>query len=196
MDAAFGGFLDFLKRRGLYEKSIVILTSDHGDSLGEEGRWGHAYTLYPEVVRIPLVVHLPPDLRATVKCDPDVVALTTDITPSLYYLLGHRPLRRHPLFGMPLFTVTPQERARDPHAAYLLASSYGAVYGILDNNGRRLDVADGVNYRSYEFELGALGAVSRSVGESFRRSQDESIRSAILAINLFYRFGQQDRVNP
>ena len=32
---------------GDYERSIIVLTSDHGDSLGEDGRWGHAYTVFP-----------------------------------------------------------------------------------------------------------------------------------------------------
>ena len=39
MDEAFGQFLDDLKAQHLYDDSIIVLTADHGDSLGEEGRW-------------------------------------------------------------------------------------------------------------------------------------------------------------
>ena len=60
LDRCLGGFIDYLKKKDLYDQSVVILTSDHGESLGEAGRWGHAYTLHPEVVQIPLIVHLPP----------------------------------------------------------------------------------------------------------------------------------------
>jgi len=194
MDAAFGKFIAFLRARGLYDHSIIVLTADHGDSLGEEGRWGHAYTLFPEIVRIPLMVHLPPDLGAKVASDPNSPAFSTDITPSLYYLLGHRPVLRNELFGSPLFTETPEERVRDVRAGYLIAASYGAVYGMLSGNGRVLYVADAVNYRRYLFELSASGAESRPVSDSLRRAQDDRIRSAILSINRFYRFGEAGEV--
>ena len=59
VDACFGEFIAYLKDAGLYESSIVVLTSDHGDSLGDEGRWGHAYTVFPEVMRVPLIMHVP-----------------------------------------------------------------------------------------------------------------------------------------
>jgi hypothetical protein len=45
IDACFGAFVDSLKRRGLYDRSLVVLTSDHGELLGEDGRWGHSYNI-------------------------------------------------------------------------------------------------------------------------------------------------------
>src|SRR6516225_4533983 len=80
MDKCFGEFIQFLKNSGLYDDSIVILTSDHGDSLGERGRWGHAYNVVPEVVRIPLIIHRPANLQS-LTFDPDSPAFLTDITP-------------------------------------------------------------------------------------------------------------------
>ena len=41
-DEGFGEFLSSLRELGMYDDSIIVLTSDHGDSLGEDGRWGHA----------------------------------------------------------------------------------------------------------------------------------------------------------
>ncbi len=187
-DAAFGKFIEFLKARRLYERSIIILTADHGDSLGEDGRWGHAYTLFPEVVRIPLIVHLPDSLQAKVSSDPAALAFSTDITPTLYYLLGHRPIQKNELFGSALFTATAQERAQDPHAAYLLASSYGAVYGILSEGGRRFYIGDGVNYRNYLFDLNSAGAAALPVDPVLERGQNELIRRKIRAIDRFYGF--------
>ncbi len=187
-DAAFGKFIEFLKARRLYDRSIIILTADHGDSLGEEGRWGHAYTLFPEIVRIPLIVHLPESLKGKVSSDSAGLAFSTDITPSLYYLLGHRPVQEHELFGAPLFTETAAERRRDPGAAYLLASSYGPVYGILSQGGRRLYVADGVNYRNYLFELSPKGAAQLPVASSQEQQQNELIREKIRGVDRFYGY--------
>jgi hypothetical protein len=62
LDQCLGAFIDDLKTKGLYERSVIVLTSDHGDSLGDEGRIGHAYSLHPEIVRVPLIVHVPPGL--------------------------------------------------------------------------------------------------------------------------------------
>ncbi|MCX6620357.1 MAG: sulfatase-like hydrolase/transferase, partial [Acidobacteria bacterium] len=137
VDQAFGEFIAFLKSRGLYENSIVVLTADHGDSLGEDGRWGHAYSLYPEVLRIPLLIHLPERLRAGVWADTRSVAFSTDITPSLYYLLGQRPIQKNELYGRPLFTATPAEQNQYRREDVLVASSYAPVYGIL-HRGREL----------------------------------------------------------
>ncbi|MGA2856627.1 MAG: sulfatase-like hydrolase/transferase [Candidatus Sulfotelmatobacter sp.] len=153
MDAAFGEFLDFLRQRGLYDNSIIVLTADHGDSYGEFGRWGHSDFLFPEVIRIPLIVHLPPQMRQRLVWDPNDPAFTTDITPSLYYLLGHRPIINNELFGRPLFTETPQERLAYKRSQYLIVSSYAAVYAILSGDGRSLFICDAVNSKNYYYNL-------------------------------------------
>ena len=64
LDGCFGAFISYLKQRGRYDNSIVIVTADHGDSLGEGGNWGHAVWLFPEIVRIPLIIHVPPAIEA------------------------------------------------------------------------------------------------------------------------------------
>ena len=88
IDGCFGNFVKYLKQSGMYDNSIVVLTSDHGDFLGERGQWGHAYSLAPEVTRVPLIVHLPEWIQKQVVADTNSVAFTTDVTPSLYYMLG------------------------------------------------------------------------------------------------------------
>jgi arylsulfatase A-like enzyme len=153
VDACLGGFLDFLRREQLYDDSIIIVTSDHGDSLGEEGRWGHAYFMYPEVMNIPLIIHLPSWLRARVRTDLDAVAFSTDIAPTLYTLLGYQPNDLGPLFGRPLFIARDDRSSLRRRNGFLLASSYGAVYGMLAQNGRRLHVVDAVDGREFAFDL-------------------------------------------
>ncbi len=46
IDACFGSFVSYLKRTGMYDRSIIVLTTDHGDSLGEGGNWGHGVFIY------------------------------------------------------------------------------------------------------------------------------------------------------
>lgn len=187
MDACFGEFVQFLRDRGLYDDSLIVLTSDHGDSLGEAGRWGHAYTIFPEIVRIPLMVHLPRSLQQQVTCDTDAVASLVDITPTLYYLLGHRPVLSDRVLGRPLCTATPQERTATRRDTYLIVSSYGPVYGILRGNGRWLYIADGVNYTDYFYDLSddPTGSTNR-VTPAVRLEYQQLIREELAEVNRFY----------
>jgi arylsulfatase A-like enzyme len=188
MDGCFGEFVQFLRDEGLYDDSVIVLTSDHGDSLGEGGRWGHAYTIFPEVIRIPLVVHLPRVLQESMTCDTDAVASLVDITPSLYYLLGHRPVVSGSIFGRPLCTETLSERTATRRDWYMVVSSYGPVYGILRGNGRSLYIADGVNYTDYYYDLMEDPAGSRNrVTPAVRREYQDLIREGIDDVNRFYR---------
>jgi arylsulfatase A-like enzyme len=41
---------------GLYDESLVIVTSDHGDLLGQHGQMGHGFHLFQGEIRIPLIV--------------------------------------------------------------------------------------------------------------------------------------------
>jgi len=187
IDACLGKFLDVLRRKGIYDDSIIVVTSDHGDSLGEMGRWGHAYTIFPEIVRIPLLVHLPVWLRKGLNYNPDAVTFLTDLTPSLYYLLGERPVVNDPLFGRPLFTDTEEEQGSYLRGSYLLVSSYAPVYGLLTHNGKLIYIADGVNFRDYAYELNSDGTSRKiPVSDSQRISAQNQIREQVNAIARFY----------
>lgn len=58
VDAQFGAILDTLEAAGLADDTIVIVTSDHGDMLGERGLW-YKMTFFENAARVPLIVHAP-----------------------------------------------------------------------------------------------------------------------------------------
>ena len=157
VDGCIGEFVAYLKRTKLYDDSIVILTADHGDSLGEGGRWGHPFFIVPEVMRIPLIVHLPSWMRDGVVADLSAVSFLTDVTPSLYALFGAQPDYRGPLFGRSLFVARDADFMLPRREAYLVGSSYAAVYGILRDNGTRLYTLDPVNNGESLFDINADG---------------------------------------
>ena len=195
MDRCFGNFIRFLKERGMYENSIVILTSDHGDSLGEEGRWGHAYNVAPEVVRVPLIIHLPASSRA-LAVEQGAPAFLTDITPSLYYLLGHRPIEENQIFGRPLFTESSEEAGQYTRDSYLIASSYAPVYAVLSNGGRSLYVVDGIAYDDSLYDLTDASHPERSVTAEIRADGQRIMRDSIRGIARFYHFGMRNEPQP
>jgi len=56
---ALGAFLSELERADLYDDALIVVTADHGDELFEHGGFSHGYSLYEEVIHVPLIVKLP-----------------------------------------------------------------------------------------------------------------------------------------
>jgi tetratricopeptide (TPR) repeat protein len=54
-----GVFLAELKRRGIYERSLIVFLSDHGEGLGDHGEEEHGVFLYREAIQVPLLLKLP-----------------------------------------------------------------------------------------------------------------------------------------
>jgi hypothetical protein len=177
LDACFARFVTDLKQRGLYDDSVIVVTSDHGDSLGEGGNWGHQQYLFPEDVRLPLIVHVPARRRAAMTTDLGRVTFSTDIAPTLYGLVGHSVRDLGPTFGMPLFVASdsaPESRRR---SSFLLVSSYGPTFGLLRQNGRSLYVADATNSKAFAFDLsGGLLGSSVDLSDNQRRRNQRAIR--------------------
>lgn len=74
LDGEIGHFLDELARRRILDNTIVVFTSDHGESWGEHDLLFHGHSLYQEQIRIPLIVRYPRAMAAGGR-DPRPVAL-------------------------------------------------------------------------------------------------------------------------
>ncbi|HEY6370060.1 MAG TPA: sulfatase-like hydrolase/transferase [Candidatus Sulfotelmatobacter sp.] len=188
VDKCLGEFFSYLKQRGLYDNSIIIVTSDHGDATGEFGRTSHSTSIWPEVMRVPLIIHLPPKMRHLVYNDRRLSTLT-DITPTLYYLLGHRPVVQNALYGRPLFAETKQELERYPRRDLLLASDVRAVYGILTADGRYLYTIYDAPAQSYLFDLVAdPNAEHNILTPLLKQRYDEEIIEHLHRVGDFYGY--------
>lgn len=58
-DAQFGRLVEDLRRRGVYDDTLIVVTSDHGEEFHDHGGFWHGTTLYDEQVHVPLFVKLP-----------------------------------------------------------------------------------------------------------------------------------------
>ncbi|HEX8253212.1 MAG TPA: sulfatase-like hydrolase/transferase [Thermoanaerobaculia bacterium] len=85
-DAILGGFLDDLRARGIYDRSIVILLSDHGEGLNDHGEPEHGIFVYREAIHVPLIVKLPKNASAGTTIDEPVGLI--DIYPTVVALTG------------------------------------------------------------------------------------------------------------
>ena len=193
IDACFGGFIDFLKRRGWYDRSVIVLTADHGEMLGEDGIWGHVYYLFPPVIQVPLIVHVPAALAARAAVDLEAVSLTTDITPTIYTALGAEPRRTTRLMGRSLIGSRGADASMPRSESYVMAASYSAVYGVLRSNGRRLYIVDAVQHREYAYERRASEHwMAVPVTDELREGSQRMIREHILEINRLYQVRGRD----
>jgi arylsulfatase A-like enzyme len=189
VDARLGEFFSYLKQHGMYDNSIIIVTSDHGDATGEFGRTSHSTSIWPEIMRVPLIIHLPPKMREHFVYDDTRSSTLTDITPTLYYLLGHRPIVQNPLYGRPLFAESKPELDSYPRKDLLFASDVRAVYGILTADQRYLYTTYDSPAESYLFDLAAdPNAEHNIVTPLLKRRYDEEIIEHLHLIGDFYGY--------
>jgi arylsulfatase A-like enzyme len=189
VDKCLGEFFDYLKQRGMYDNSIIIVTSDHGDATGEFGRLSHSTLIWPEVMHVPLLIHLPPKMRERLVYDDTRISTLTDIAPTLYYLLGHRPILQSPLYGRPLFAETKAELERYPHKDLLLASDVRAVYGILSADERYLYTTYDSPAQSYLFDLIAdPNALHSILTPALKQRYDQEIIEHLQLVGDFYGY--------
>ena len=59
VDYHLGRLLAALERAHILDRTIVIVTGDHGEELGQTGRQGHGFSLYEHSIRVPLFVRIP-----------------------------------------------------------------------------------------------------------------------------------------
>jgi arylsulfatase A-like enzyme/Flp pilus assembly protein TadD len=87
VDESLGEIDAFLRRSGLLETTAIILTADHGESLGDHNEAGHGFFVYDSSLHVPLILR-PPGSRGKrgVRID-DAISLA-DVTPTVLDTLG------------------------------------------------------------------------------------------------------------
>ncbi len=177
-DAAFGTLVAALVERGLWDDTIVVLVSDHGEEFLEHGKVEHGRTLYEEQLRVPLIWKLPRGAAAGTRVSTPVEQI--DIVPTLLELVG-APAPA----GLPGRSLTPAfaglplaERLSIAHLDRL-----GYIYAAVHDRGykliRRLD-PEVFRFRTSR-ELFDLAA---DPGELVNRFHDLPVRRAWLDARL------------
>jgi len=136
---------------------VVIVTSDHGENIGDHGHLDHVFTLYESVVRVPLVVRGP---GVPVGVDPSPVQLH-DVFPTVLGAVGV-PLAEHPSQGHPLDEVSDGrtvvleydkpvqasrillKRAANDDEKARLEAYQRHLRGIVDGNDKLVEAEDGL----------------------------------------------------
>lgn len=85
LDMRLGQLVDALRSHGLLDNTLLIITADHGENLGEHGLMDHQYCVYDTLIRVPLIIRYPQRFPAGVRVSE--LVQTVDIFPTLVQLV-------------------------------------------------------------------------------------------------------------
>jgi arylsulfatase A-like enzyme len=112
-DRSFGDLVKALKDEGIYDDTLIIVSSDHGDEFWEHGSCGHGHSLYQELISVPLMIRWPknfPARRFTGGVD------GVDLLPTLSHLMGGK------IKGLQGRSVLPHLKLTSPYPQATMAS--------------------------------------------------------------------------
>ncbi len=112
-DAQVGRLLDWLKSNDLEKNTVVIVTADHGESLGDHGESTHAYFVYDSTMHVPLIVKAPWGGKGR---NASMVS-TADIFPTVLDVLGLKA-PKEPMEGTSLASALLDPAAKVGGEAY------------------------------------------------------------------------------
>ena len=158
MDAALGEMVAGLRERGLWERTWLVVTSDHGEAFWQHGRFGHNDHLYEEMLRVPLVVRAPGGaLPQGVVADALVSPM--DLLPSLVEWL-----RLPEVPGLDGQSLGRALREQPQRRLLLQTNGNFPFVGMTDGRGKVIVSADGQGVRTSErYDLGADAAESTNL---------------------------------
>ena len=122
-EALIGPLIAKLKRLGVYDQAMIILTSDHGEEFFEHQSWRHTHSLYDECLKVPLIIKFPGSKYRGKK--PVSFVRLIDVMPTIMEVFGVRDEG----FGLEGRSLLPILRGREKKDRISLAYLAG---GVLD----------------------------------------------------------------
>ncbi len=149
-DHWFEDLIESLQEAGLWDSSIIVFWSDHGEEFWEHGGWEHGASLFNEVLRVPLMVRLPGQTVGARHAEP---ACLLDAMPTLLDLCDLEPPADLPGRSLaPVFEGRPDEmpplkafvegRCRGGMEKGLITERYKLIYRLYEDSFQLYDLVD------------------------------------------------------
>ncbi|MGB5552429.1 MAG: sulfatase [Thermoanaerobaculia bacterium] len=165
IDEKLGWFFEQLKEADLYDRSLLIVTSDHGDGFMEHGFISHSYRPYEELLRVPLLMKLPGQVSAGLRISSPVALV--DLVPTILDLLAiDIPVGLDGRVMLDLVDRQGREKQRIAGERIIISES-GSATAVQDSTWKLLRLGAG-KYELYNLK--------RDPGERVDLSQTESLK--------------------
>ena len=116
-DHELGRLFEALRRRGEYDRSLIVAVSDHGEAFGEHDEYEHAFFLYQPTLKIPLIFKLPKTAGVSLHRFKENVA-SVDIAPTILQIVQVPGDRQIPMQGRGLLSPMLGKRAAAASVPY------------------------------------------------------------------------------
>ncbi|HMD18254.1 MAG TPA: sulfatase-like hydrolase/transferase [Terriglobales bacterium] len=199
-DEQVGRLLRFLKEKGIYQNTVIVLCGDHGESLGEHGEKTHGFFIYNATMHVPLIIRLPEQLpgqlpeKTVARTLADPVSLV-DIMPTVLEAIGLQVPSQ--VQGRSLL----REIRRDPSAPDAPANRERTLYGEtflprIHFNWSELRASENTRYHFIDAPRPELYDLAKDPGEvhnlfAEKKAVAEEMRSKLVGMIRDYSAGKE-----
>lgn len=134
VDRQIGRLLEALEKKDVLDETILVFTSDHGESLGEHGEETHAVFIYESTIRVPLIFRYPPKLLGGRVHAESVRGV--DLMPTILGLADQAPTKGQ---GSDLSSALVGLESAAAHPQYSESLYPELAFGMAPLQGLRLD---------------------------------------------------------
>jgi arylsulfatase A-like enzyme len=149
-DTVVGKLFAEMRRLELLDRTVVVITADHGEEFYDHQNWGHGHSVYNELLHVPLLVRYPATLPQGARVD--VPVMSVDVVPTILELAGVAPVGT--LAGrslVPLMQGKPWERPAEAYAE--LIYRYGEGRALITADKKLVETTVGQDHRRLLFDL-------------------------------------------
>lgn len=180
--------LDALKSLGIYDKTMIIITADHGEGFGEHNNYSHGCAIYQELIKIPLIIKYPRMNNRIITEAIEEPVISIDIMPTIldFLHINHKEMHLDGVSLLPLFN---EKGIKYLHRSILIDNpaimcadrESIMVRGLIKNNTwkyilRRKPEEELYNLKNDPGELNNLASKEPRVLEEMRRELDLYIK--------------------
>jgi len=174
VDAQVGRVVAYLKAKGVYDQTLIVIAGDHGEGLGEHGEKTHGFFIYESTLHVPLIFKLPSGIERQKSVVNDSANLA-DLLPTVLELVGaHRPNELQGRSLVPSMTGKPEGTPAENYAETYLPRIHFNWSELRGIRYRQYHLIDAPRPELYDLstdphELKNLYAAQRAVANELRK---------------------------
>ena len=131
-DSIVGEIVSMLKNNNVYDNTMIVITSDHGEHFGEYGHWSHVASLHKEVLHVPLIIKYPEGIDYLKEVDE--YTQLVDIFPTIMNVVD---VSEDKLINVSGLNLLPFKKNHNKYHECVFAEWEGRVpYFIADRTGK------------------------------------------------------------